>query len=222
MNVIETKFQPIIDVLNNTTLGYESTIKGRNGDTAQNLFSQAADHNFVLDLDRHAIELSFRDGQSLLQDNEYLFVNLHPKTLEKGLEQLSKFPTENVIWEITEQTSITSTIRRQIEILCSMGFQFALDDYGTRNSNLDMLLHDWLDPKFIKLDKEFTASLEFPRTSSIITSLVSLCEDTGIGLIVEGVESEKQLLQLRELGVRYMQGFHLGYPRPAKEVRLRN
>jgi diguanylate cyclase len=38
-----------------------------------------------------------------------------------------------------------------------------------------------------------------------------------VSILAEGIETAAQLEELRRLGVRYGQGFHLGRPRPAQD-----
>jgi EAL domain-containing protein (putative c-di-GMP-specific phosphodiesterase class I) len=53
------------------------------------------------------------------------------------------------------------------------------------------------------------------KMANVIKHMVRLCQDNQTRLIVEGVETHRQQSRLMDLGVRYMQGFHLGYPQPA-------
>jgi EAL domain-containing protein (putative c-di-GMP-specific phosphodiesterase class I) len=43
-------------------------------------------------------------------------------------------------------------------------------------------------------------------------AMVSFTQKTGTMLVAEGVETENELAALRDLGVLYAQGFHLGRP----------
>jgi EAL domain-containing protein (putative c-di-GMP-specific phosphodiesterase class I) len=50
--------------------------------------------------------------------------------------------------------------------------------------------------------------------------VISLAESLGMTVIAEGVETEQQLHQLRELECPYAQGFLFARPAPASEIKL--
>ncbi len=52
----------------------------------------------------------------------------------------------------------------------------------------------------------------------MISSLVTLARGLGINVTAEGVETEDQLGQLRELGVNFAQGYLLGRPMPVAQL----
>ncbi len=50
----------------------------------------------------------------------------------------------------------------------------------------------------------------------VVKSMVNLARDYGQQTIAEGVEDERTLALLRDFGVDYAQGYHLGRPSPLK------
>jgi EAL domain-containing protein (putative c-di-GMP-specific phosphodiesterase class I) len=54
--------------------------------------------------------------------------------------------------------------------------------------------------------------------TAIRRAILSLGQDIGIDVIVEGVETEAQRDMLIYEGCRYVQGYLFGRPRPAREV----
>jgi EAL domain-containing protein (putative c-di-GMP-specific phosphodiesterase class I) len=46
----------------------------------------------------------------------------------------------------------------------------------------------------------------------IVSGVVRMCEDLGITVIAEGIETAEELAILRQIGVRYIQGYHLARP----------
>ena len=53
----------------------------------------------------------------------------------------------------------------------------------------------------------------------IVQAILMLSHRLGVGVIAEGVETELQLLQLRQLGCEYGQGFYLSVPLPGSDLR---
>jgi EAL domain-containing protein (putative c-di-GMP-specific phosphodiesterase class I) len=99
----------------------------------------------------------------------------------------------------------------------SHGIPFALDDFGTGYSNLTHLYK--LDFEFIKVDQAFARHMfESPRAMALVESIVAMAHALGAQVITEGVETPQQLQRLRELGVRYAQGYLIGQAQPAAAV----
>jgi EAL domain-containing protein (putative c-di-GMP-specific phosphodiesterase class I) len=97
----------------------------------------------------------------------------------------------------------------------AMGFGTALDDFGAGHAGLSLLAR--FQPDIIKLDMELIRGIEtsLPRRV-IVGGIASMCQALGIKLVAEGVETEAELRSLRDLGIRYIQGFLLA--RPAYEA----
>ena len=53
----------------------------------------------------------------------------------------------------------------------------------------------------------------------IVQAILMLSHRLGVGVIAEGVENESQLLQLRQLGCEYGQGFYVAVPLPGSDLR---
>jgi EAL domain-containing protein (putative c-di-GMP-specific phosphodiesterase class I) len=48
--------------------------------------------------------------------------------------------------------------------------------------------------------------------------LISFATELGATVVAEGIQSRQELKALRDLGVRYGQGFYLGRPGPIADV----
>jgi EAL domain-containing protein (putative c-di-GMP-specific phosphodiesterase class I) len=97
------------------------------------------------------------------------------------------------------------------------GIRFALDDFGTGYSNLTHL-HK-LDFEYVKLDQAFARHMfDSPKAMAIVEAIVAMAHGIGARVICEGVETQAQLQRLRELDVRYAQGYLIGKAQPAAAV----
>ncbi len=197
-----------------TILGYEATVIGVHGEPAAMLFKRHASH--IAAFDRLLIAMAYREGKKLLQTGQKLFINIHPRTLSSGVS-IPRMESANIVFEITEKTSFSGEVKQELRELQQQGFQLAVDDYGKQFSNLDRLISDWFTPRYLKLDRSFTAALlRVERAQLVIRHTQELCNKLGIHLIAEGVETERQQELLQQLGVRFMQGYYLGYPAAAE------
>ena len=68
----------------------------------------------------------------------------------------------------------------------------------------------------LKIDRSFVDGLgEDPDDTAIVTAIISLGRALGLRVVAEGVETRRQLDELRRLGCDRAQGFLFARPRPA-------
>jgi EAL domain-containing protein (putative c-di-GMP-specific phosphodiesterase class I) len=125
----------------------------------------------------------------------------------------TRFPLERITFEIVEQEEPADAghLQRIITEYRRIGFRVALDDFSTGFSGLSRLA--LLKPDIVKLDRVMIQDCDRdPFRLAIIRSLVSLCRETGIKLVLEGVETAAEVAALRAAGGRFMQGFFFAKP----------
>lgn len=195
------------------------------------IFYLAEVGGFIGDLTLRVIEKALRyfvlavDGQS---DVLKLSINLSPKCLrddsfmdEVGL-LLTRFrlPARRLSLEIKESSiiedpSITSEVLNRIR---NMGIGLTIDDFGNTYSNPSYLSS--IPVTEVKLDQRLVAQLDDVEVCEMIRSLISLCVEQNIKLVVHGVEDETTLQRLEALGCSFAQGHYLAEPVLAREFRL--
>jgi EAL domain-containing protein (putative c-di-GMP-specific phosphodiesterase class I) len=107
--------------------------------------------------------------------------------------------------------------RGVLQALHDQGVGIALDDFGTGFSSLEHLRRFPID--IIKIDRSFIQGIEHdPKDAAIAANLVSLAHALGLVAVAEGIETDGQLEQLRELGCDLGQGYLLARPAPAHVV----
>jgi EAL domain-containing protein (putative c-di-GMP-specific phosphodiesterase class I) len=157
-----------------------------------------------------------------------LEVNLSGKTMGDA-----RFPDEvrreltssgidpnSLIFEVTETAAVADIeqARAFIQGLAKVGCRFALDDFGSGYASFYYLKH--LPISYLKIDGEFVRELpRSPVDQRIISALVQVCTGLGIKTIAEFVEDQRTMDLLRELGVDFAQGYHLGKPEPVSALR---
>jgi diguanylate cyclase (GGDEF)-like protein/PAS domain S-box-containing protein len=139
-------------------------------------------------------------------------------TVARVLDE-TRVDSSRLIFEITETVlmerapSILDILRRLREI----GVHLAIDDFGTGYSSLHYLKRFSVDA--LKVDRSFVKDLGSNLDdSAIVGAVVSLAHSLGLFAIAEGVETKKQLSQLRRLGCDLAQGFYFAPPQPADEL----
>jgi len=98
-----------------------------------------------------------------------------------------------------------------------LGVALAIDDFGTGYSSLSHL--STLPIDCLKIDRSFVSRLEHSENeAAVVRSIILLGSSLGKSVVAEGIETEPQLLRLRELGCHLGQGYLLARPMPAQDV----
>ena len=146
-------------------------------------------------------------------------VNLAPKHIE-----MHCFPNDisatlkqksgrfQVVLEITERGLLDGLAAsyRNLMSLKAYGVKYAVDDFGTDNSNLALLQRFPFD--YIKIDQQFTAGAASDGRQ-LVEGIVYLANKLHLTVVAEGVEEVAQRDALQEVGVRFAQGYL--FQRPA-------
>ena len=118
-----------------------------------------------------------------------------------------------VVVEITETAALgdLDELARFVETLRHAGCRVALDDFGAGHTSLRHLQVLAVDT--IKIDGSFVRSLADCRENRVILRhLLGLTRGFGLSTIAECVETAEEAALLREEGVGFLQGYHLGRP----------
>lgn len=147
----------------------------------------------------------------------------NPEFLEE-IERIAKRlpdPTRLGI-ELTERVLLhdVESCEATLNRVAKLGIQIALDDFGTGYASLGYLHSLPFDT--VKIDRSFIAPLpDDQRASRICRAIIDMGHGLDLFVIAEGVETEAQLEQIRDLGCDAVQGYHLGIPADADELEQR-
>ncbi len=151
---------------------------------------------------------------SYFQINDDSFFSFIKKTLN-----INDVPGKNVTVELTE-THFNETpemLDTFIKQCHELGITFALDDFGSAYSSLQLLLE--YPAEVIKLDRKTTQNIvKSEGNFNFIMSIIYACHKFGKKICVEGVENEKELELVKQTGCDYIQGFY--FYRPLEKDRL--
>jgi EAL domain-containing protein (putative c-di-GMP-specific phosphodiesterase class I) len=101
------------------------------------------------------------------------------------------------------------------------GFAISLDDFGVGYSSLSRLKS--LPISSLKIDRSFVHGLPHDRSDSeIVQTILDLGRRMKFQVIAEGVETDSQLVFLRQFGCSLAQGFLLARPLPLAELMQRH
>ena len=126
--------------------------------------------------------------------------------------------TSDLLLEITESayTEDSNQIITKVSQLRNMGFKVEMDDFGTGYSSLNMISSLPIDA--LKIDMKFIKDAFLNKKDMrLIEVIIDIADYLGVPTIAEGVETEEQLLALKEIGCDIVQGYYFSKPIPAKE-----
>jgi diguanylate cyclase (GGDEF)-like protein len=217
-------FQPIVRMRNGEILGYEGLIRGPSNTPLHSplaLFKVARAHNLSVQMEylcRHIVLARF--AQAGLPGNLFLNVTpgalIQPEAIQgetlRYLETLGVNP-QRIIIELTENepTYDYALLRNAAMHYRDMGFQIAIDDLGEGFSSLR--LWSELQPEYVKIDMHFVQGINHdPMKLQFVRSIQEIAEKSGSIVIAEGIESQAELLAIRDLGIACGQGYHIARP----------
>lgn len=152
-----------------------------------------------------------------------LFVNISPKSLiieeyvPQMLELTNKYgidPTK-IVLEITERETVRNlaSISKFIKDLKTVGFKFAIDDFGSGFSSFHYVKKFPID--VIKIEGEFIQNIIDQNVDrAFVKSIITLAQELDIKTVAEFVESAEVIDILKVLNVDYAQGFYIDKPKP--------
>jgi len=221
-----TLLQPILDLMEGQVMGYEALSRGPSNSplhAPQSLFRVAEQHGLLTALDWTCMRMALKTFARLNLPGR-LFVNLSPGSLldasfspDAMLTALADagLASNQVVIEITENTAALDygQLRQAVSLLRATGIEVAIDDLGEGFSSLR--LWSELKPAFVKIDKHFIADIhQDPHKIQFVRSIRQLAEGAHSCVIAEGVENPSELAVLKDLGIRYAQGYLIGRPSP--------
>jgi EAL domain-containing protein (putative c-di-GMP-specific phosphodiesterase class I)/CheY-like chemotaxis protein len=216
---LDIVFQPIVALDSREVVGYEalSRFAAEPQRGPDEWFAEAHDVGLGPELELCAIRKACERARSL-PEGAFLAVNVSPVTAERPdlLALIVDCDVDQIVLEVTEHARVEDYPRFRVAIarVRELGASLAVDDAGAGFASLRHILE--LNAELIKLDGSLTHSLEEdPRRRSLAAALIEFGRESGADVLAEHVESELQLTELRRLGVKYGQGYHLGRPRPA-------
>jgi EAL domain-containing protein (putative c-di-GMP-specific phosphodiesterase class I)/DNA-binding NarL/FixJ family response regulator len=215
---LDIVFQPIVDLASRDVVGHEalSRFAGHPTRGPEQWFAEAHAVGLGAELELWAVRIACERSHRL-PAGTFLAVNVSPATAERPdlLAMLVSAHVDHVVLEVTEHAPVDDYPRFRIAIgrMRELGARLAIDDAGAGFASLRHILE--LDAELIKLDGSLTHSLDAdPRRRSLASALIEFGRESGAAVLAEHIESELQLHELRRLGVRYGQGYHLGRPEP--------
>ncbi|WP_442951922.1 EAL domain-containing protein [Orrella sp. JC864] len=220
-------FQPVVDLVQGGIYGHESLIRGPERTvlhSADALFAEARRQGLATRLEM----LSAQAGIATFQQHGrggYLFLNMSATALLQSWAQhgegflqalLAGVPLDpsRIVIEMTEHDPVSSRLPALMDVFAALrrwGLRIALDDYGVGHSSMQL----WAEarPDLVKVDRYFFQGISRDETrQKLVKAILATAQCLGTPILAEGIETQEDLQTVRDLGIRYAQGWHLGGP----------
>jgi len=222
-------FQPVVDLTQGRIYGHESLIRGP-ADTVfhmpERLFSEARRQGVHPQLELASAHTGLQAFHSQASDTAgYLFVNMSASALvhfwtiwgdEMATRILAGLALEpgRIVIELTEHDPAAPNMGALSEAFASLraqGMRVALDDYGVGHSSLQLWAE--VQPDLVKIDRYFFDGISTDEhKQKLVRAVLAVAQCYGTPTVAEGIENAEDLAAVRDLGVRYAQGWFLGRP----------
>lgn len=232
---LDSCFQPIVSLTDECVIAHEALLRGPSNAASieqtfapETLFARCADDNEITYLDRlsrtlHALNFLL---QNTPESAGALHLNVHPqhllavdndhgKTFEGILRQCGLAPTR-IVLEIAEHR--VTPKNRLSDAICawqSRGYRIAIDNFGRDSTPDQDEFALRLGPDLIKLDRTVLhVGTGQAQRSEALNDRVARARETGVSVVVTGVETALHRTAARQSGADYAQGHYYGKPQP--------
>ena len=228
----EVYYQPIINMKEKKFKSAEALVRlisKKYGFINPGLFIPYAEKNGrIADIDTIVMKKVFKfissdDFKKIGLD--YIEINLSmvdcmDNTLADRIINLMKeynIAAKNINLEITESyDSLNNEASKEnIKKLEEYGINFSLDDYGTGYSNIERFSK--FPIKIVKIDKSLVDLANEESMKLVLKNTFKLIRELDRETVVEGVETEEQVIMFEEFGCNYIQGYYYSKPLPLND-----
>lgn len=226
-------YQPKINIKTHRCIGLEALIRwyrSENEIIQPNDFIPLFERNhFILELDLYVLK------KVCIQIKSWIDQGLEPLPIAVNISRvhmedsqivhqivnicdLLHVPRNLIELEITESAFLENevvVIQKAMELKAA-GFSLSMDDFGTGFSSLNLLKDLPVDS--LKLDRAFFLKDSNYREKIILSNIINMAKQLNMEVISEGIETEKQINFLKEIGCEIAQGFYYSRPVPIKQL----
>ena len=229
----ELYFQPIVDLQTLQCVSAEALLRWRHPQMGllcpSGFIATAIESGAILELGRQALRGAC-EGLARIraqtQNPEFkVTVNMSaPEVLTPGmvelvhteLDRLGLF-ANSITLEVTETALITDLDQASAALnkLKASGVRISLDDFGTAFSSLSWLHRLPIDT--VKIDRGFVEGIPTNSNSTtLVRAITDLSHAFHRDVVAEGIETKQQWLALRDMGIKWGQGFLFAHAEPAE------
>jgi diguanylate cyclase (GGDEF)-like protein/PAS domain S-box-containing protein len=226
-NEFVLEYQPKLDLRTNNIVGAEALLRWESPEFGRvmpnDFISKLEDSGAIIEVGAWVLKTAILQAKQWLDAGRPLVVSVNVSARQfrqaglvehiASLLQTTGLPPDLLQIEITESSLIDNAdssefVMREIK---RNGVKISLDDFGTGYSSLSYLRRFPIDE--LKIDRSFVMDMVAGEAASnIINAIIDLGQALGMRVIAEGVETEKQSMQLRAMDCDEIQGYLISRP----------
>ena len=220
-------FQPIMSADTETVIGAEALLRWKCepfGEVPPGRFIPWLENDpSFFELGNWILKTAMTEAKVLLENHPDFVLNVnvaYPQMARHNFRNSVReilaqtgYPPQNLCLELTERCRHLEVgyLRREIERLKELGIHFAMDDFGTGFSSLDLLAAIPVDT--LKIDRGFVRDIETNTANQHIVKAVTGCaQDMGVHVCLEGLEDRKMINFTKKYHVYSYQGYYFSKP----------
>ncbi len=227
-------YQPQVDYASDTVCGAEALIRWHHPERGlvppSEFLALAEKSDLILQIGQRSLHLACSQCRTWAEQGHTelkVALNLSGREFWRGdivglvreALQATGLPAQCLQIELTEgilMENVDLAVER-VRALKALGVMIAVDDFGTGHSSLAHLKRFPID--VLKIDRYFVKDIERDATDrAIVRAILALADSLNLEVVAEGVESESQIVLLRELGCTRFQGYAISRPLPADQL----
>jgi len=232
-NNLNVYYQPKLTVTDQKPIGCEALLRWNHPEVGfispEHIIELAEANGLIDELTLIIIHQAFSDHKRLEQQGYLLQIainlsvyNLKNESFVSDVEKIIQnhdVDAKFITFEITESAMMADPEKsiNMMKYLTQLGAKFSVDDFGTGFSSLAYLKK--LPVSELKIDRSFVRDIATDQSDKLIVqSTIELAHNLGLSVVAEGVEDEKSLFILQQLGCDVTQGYFFSKPLPFNEL----
>ncbi len=207
--------QPIYDLSDWHLVGHECLMRHKANPerSPRELFERAREAGKTIELELHVARKALATLDPAFPER-FVSIKVSPETLVSAAlsDLIPEGLAARLVIELNEpdEPAQHADVKAAIQKLKERAW-VAVNSMGTGFSGLQSLID--FEPDIVKIDRDFLAGVGAdPARRAWVKALVQFAAETNVTLIAQGVETREDLQALRELGVRFAEGYILGKP----------
>ena len=225
-NEFGVEYQPIIDLQTARPISFEALLRWEHPDLGRlcpdDFLAIAETAGHMVEIGRWVIAEACRTAAAWQALGHAIAVNVNlapsqlrdtslPTDIRDALHEAGLAPHWLVL-EVTESVlDLAHDVRARLEELRASGVGLSIDDFGTGYSSLARVGE--LPVRELKIDRSLLLG-----NQRMLSAVLQFGTSLGLRVVMEGVETNRQLELVRKLGFAAAQGFVLSVPMPASAL----
>jgi diguanylate cyclase (GGDEF)-like protein len=216
--------QPIFDVELGKIYGYEMLMRSHIQELSSpmEILSMAKSQSKLYQLEKttwfNALEtFAAKADSGKMEEGCKVFFNsfgslmLHDDDLYDFTSKYQKYLSSIVLELIETEQHVIEFSEAKAKIIKDFGGMLALDNFGSGYNNEALLIVS--SPNLIKVDRCIISNIdEDDRKQQLLKNIISYAKSRKIKIVVEGVETQKEMEAVVAFGADFLQGYYIGQP----------